>query len=426
MAQTLAMRMLNHQDLLSGMGHYLSGMTTDFKGRAEMMARGGFIFDSHIASTSTTERFSPIASYGPAWSRRVSSWNMRLSGLDRHTEIARATVQQEMMGALMHHSGDEFDNVPLNQVMARYGIGPAEWDAVRKNTPAWEPEAGAKFLRPLDILQTNLANKDSLYSRFYTMVAQEAKNAVPGSTLEAGVALKNTSRPDTLPGALLHSFATFKNFPITFMQMYGRLALSETDTASRLKFLAAIGLGATMVGAMGTQMKEISQGRTPIPMGLNANGKPNAAFWGKALLAGGGMGIWGDFLFNGVNQQGQGPAEVAAGPLAGLAHDAANLAFGGPFKMVTAWENDEQNKADVGHMAVQFAKYNTPFTSLWYTRLALEREVWDALDLMVSPQARQRNAQQARQQQKNFGNSYYSLPGSGLSGNGPAVLGGLR
>jgi hypothetical protein len=425
-AQTLAMRMLNHQDLLSGMGTYLSGVTTDFKGKAEWGARSGYIFDSHIASTNTTERFSPIASYGPAWARRISDWNMRLSGLNRHTEIARMTTQQEFMGALMHHIDTPFEQVPFNNVMARYGIGPTEWNAARGAIKPWEPEVNAKFFRPLDLLQTELPNKDQLYSQFYSMVAQESKNAVPGATLEASVFLKGTSRPDTLPGALLHSFAMFKNFPITFMQMYGRLALSEERTASRLGFLAAIGAGATLVGAMGVQLKELSQGRTPIPMGLNAKGEPNVSFWGKAALAGGGLGIWGDFLFGGVNNQGQSPAEVAAGPLAGLAHDATNLAFGGPFKFVQAWENDKDDKANWPAAAVQFAKYNVPFGSLWYARLALEREVWDALDQIADPNAYRKNQAKVRQQQQQYGNTYYSAPGTGLTGNGPLLTRGLR
>lgn len=428
-AQTLAMRMLNHQSLLSGMGTYLSGVTTDFKGKAEWGARSGYIFDSHIASTNTTERFSPIATYGPAWARRVSDWNMRLSGLNRHTEIARMTVQQEFMGALMHHINEPFEQVPFNNVMARYGIGPTEWNAARGSIKPWEPEPNAKFFRPLDLLQTDLPNKDQLYSQFYSMVAQESKNAVPGATLEASVFLKGKSRPDTLPGALLHSFAMFKNFPITFMQMYGRLALSEERTASRLGFLAAIGAGATLVGAMGVQLKELSQGRTPIPMGLNAKGVPNVAFWGKAALAGGGMGIWGDFLFGGINDKGQSPAEVAAGPLAGLAHDATNLALGGPFKFVNAWEDDKDmggTGPNFAARAVQFAKYNVPFGSVWYARLALEREVWDALDQIADPNTYRRNQAKVRQQQQQYGNTYYSAPGSGLTGNGPLLTRGLR
>lgn len=412
--QTIATRFLNNLPLLDGMGTYMKGITTGFKDAEKFATRSGFIFDNTVGATYSTERFSPVASYGPQISRRISDVMIRASGLSRHTDIARMTAQHELMGVLRDNMETAFDDLPFKTMLQRYGIEQGEWDAVRKAVTPWTPAPNSEFLRPLDILDTTLANKDALYQRFYTLVNQESKYAVPGSTLEASVMLKGTSRPDTLPGAILHSFAMYKNFPITFMQMYGRMLLSEERTSKRIGFAAAMGVGGALVGAMGVQLREISKGREPMPM-------DRWQFWGKSLLAGGGMGIWGDFLFNGVNEFGQGPANVLGGPLAGLAKDATDLAFGDPFKFVTAWDKDTDTETKFGQRVVAFAKANTPGTSLWWARLALEREVWDALDELADPQAHRKQKAKVRKQEKTYGNTYYSPPGSGITGNGPLL-----
>lgn len=412
--QTIATRFLNNLSLLDGMTTYFKGITTGFKDAERFAARSGFIFDNTVGATYTTERFSPVATHGPQLSRRISDTMIRASGLSRHTDIARSTVQHEFMALLRDSMEKEWDDLPFTSMMERYGIGQTEWDAARKAITPWTPEPGAEFFRPLDLLETKLPNKDDLYQRFFSLVNQESKYAVPSSTLEAQVALKGTTRPDTLPGIILHSFSMYKNFPLTYAQMYGRMLLSEERTSKRIGFAAAMGVGGSLVGAIGVQLREISKGREPMPM-------DRWQFWGKAMLAGGGMSIWGDFLFNGVNEFGQGPANTLGGPLAGLAKDSIDLAFGDPFKFVQAYDKQTEFESKFASRAVGFMKANTPGTSLWWARLALEREVWDALDELADPHAHRKNKAKERKQEQTFGNQYFSPPGSGITGNGPLL-----
>lgn len=415
--QTLATRFLNNLPLLDGMGMYFKGITTGFKDAEQFAARSGFIFDNTIGATYTTERFSPVATHGPQLSRRISDSMIRASGLTRHTDIARSTAQHELMGLLRDSMEKNWDDLPFTAMMERYGIGETEWDAARKAITPWSPDPSnpaATFFRPLDLLDTKLVNKDDLYQRFFSLVNQESKYAVPGATLEAQVALRGTTRPDTLPGILLHSFSMYKNFPLTYIQMYGRMLLSEERTSKRIGFAAAMGVGGTLVGAMGVQLREISKGREPMPM-------DRWQFWGKSMLAGGGMGIWGDFLFQGVNEFGGGPATTLGGPLAGLAKDSVDLAFGDPFKFVQAWDKEDEFQSKFASRAVNFMKANTPGTSLWWARLVLEREVWDALDELADPHVYRKNKAKERKQESTYGNTYYSPPGSGLTGKGPLL-----
>lgn len=404
---TLTTRFLNHMPLLDGIGTYLKGMTVDYKAAERIAARAGFTFDETVMSTYAAERFTGIGTIGPAVTRATGDAIMRLSGLNRHTSIARWTATKEHMGFLEEMRKTPFDQLPNRMVMERYGITASEWDDVRKNVPAWEPGEGATFMRPLDILESNLSNKETLYRKFFGMIMTESRNMVPGSTVEAQTMLRGTSRPDSMPGALLHSFAMYKNFPLSMMMTYGRLAMSENAVGRRIGYIASLGLGMTAVGAMGTQLREISKGKEPMPM-------DRAGFWGKALLSGGALSIWGDFLFSNVNEFGRTKGEMFAGPLAGLATDMANLALGPTYAAVAAYDKDKKWDSNFAARAVEFAKRNTPGTSLWWARLALEREIWDRMQEWADPQAYRKQADKVRKQRMDYGNEFFSRPGQRL------------
>lgn len=404
---TLATRLVNNMPLLSGIGTYIKGIAPGGYREAEKLsARAGFVFDEAVSATYAAERFTGLATYGPALSQRLSDATMRLGMITRHTNVARWTAALEHMGMLDHFRDMKFDDLPNKFVLERYGITPKEWDAVRA-LPAWSPNNKATFMRPLDILETNWINKQGVYDKFHNMIDAESRAMVPTATLEGSVSLKGLSRPDTLPGALLHSFAMYKNFPASMMMIYGRQFMATPSAARRVGFIAGLGFGMIGVGALAVQLKELSKGRTPLPM-------DRAAFWGKSILASGALSLWGDFLFSGINDIGRGPTETMAGPIGGLAADTANLAFGDGFAWTDALDRGKEWDLKFGGRLTEFAKRYTPGTNIWYARLVLEREVWDRLQYQIDRNAQRKFQRRIRRQEKDFGNRYWSPPGEPL------------
>lgn len=399
---TLATRFINHMPLMSGITTYLDGLLR--YGNAERVAaRAGFVFDEMISATYAAERFTGLGTYGPALSRRLSDATMRLGLITRHTNIARWTAAKEHMGMLDDFRNMEFDKLPNRLVMERYGITAKEWDAVRA-LPAWTPNGKATFMRPMDILETNWINKQELYGKFYNMIDAEARVMVPAATVEGSLMLKGLTRPDTIYGALLHSFAMYKNFPASLFLTYGRQAMATPGTMRRLAFVGGLGVGLIGVGAIQTQLKEISRGRTPLDM-------DNLKFWGKAMMAGGALSLWGDFLFSGVNEIGRGPAEMAGGPVGGLMMDTANLFFGDGFAWADAIDSGREWDMKTGARIAEFAKRYTPGTSIWWARLALEREVFERLQYQMDKNAQKKWRRRVKRQERDFGNTYWAPPG---------------
>jgi hypothetical protein len=402
---TLATRLMNGQSWAPPLTGYLQALLTDKKNMRHIATQSGFVMDEVVASVYSHARWTGFA-HGPAVAKRLSDATMRASLLAGHTKALRWANQMEMLGMLYREKDTPFDKLAIAPVMQRYGITAVEWDAFRTSTAAWSPKNGAAFLRPIDILKTNLPNRQQLYEAFQSMVFEEGKRMVPEATIEGSAWLKGTERPDTVRGALLSSFAMFKNFPVSMMMLYGRLGMTSPSVKGRVGFYAGLAAGMTMVGALGLQLREISKGRDPLPM-------DTPSFIGKAILAGGGMGVLGDFLFTGVNEYGRGPEQVVGGPLIGFLGDTTDLVLGDVFAWADALGGlgDSPEGIKFPQKAVEFARRYTPGTSIWWARLALERQVWDRLQEIADPQAYKKRQRQVKSRRKDYEQEYWWTPG---------------
>jgi hypothetical protein len=402
----MAVRAFNKMDIFGGTDMYFKMAMTDRAAMQSIATQSGFVTEQVVSHVYGTARFSGLASAGPEVTKRISDTVMRASFMSGHTAASRWSAQAEFMGLLSRSLTQEFDTLPYVDVLKRYGIDKADWNDFRNNIKPWQPRTDVNFARPVDILQSNLRDKMELYRKFQGMILEESRNMVPEATVEASAFLRGNTRPDTVIGAILHSFAMYKNFPVSMQMIYGRLALSSPDVLTRVKFIAGLAAGMTAVGALGVQMREVSKGRDPMPMN-------DVKFWGKALLTGGSMGLMGDFLFGHVNQFGRSPAEAIGGPLVGLAADTTNLAFGDAFKWAESLGSlgDDEFKSNTASRAVQFAKKYTPGTSLWYARLALERQVWDRFEELADPDIYKKRRKAVKQQLEKYGNEYFYAPG---------------
>lgn len=397
----------------NGIDTYLKTALTDAKFMRDIATQSGFVMDEAISSTYAASRFTGFNTYSNAITRHISEGVMRASFMSGHTRAARWTSQMEFLGMMARDAGKALDELPYAKVFERYGIGAREWDAMRA-VPTWSPREGVSFLRPIDAIAHHGGEAGTaLYNRFQTMILEEARMMVPESTIEGTAMLKGTTRPDTLAGAVLHSFSMYKNFPASMMMVYGRLAMSSSEKSGRIGLVAGLGAGLTIMGALSYQMKELSKGRDPVPMNT-------AAFWGKSFLTGGAMGIWGDFLFQGTTGYGNSVAETVGGPIAGLVNDAHKAAFGDLFQ----WAGSADEKPlKLPAQLVEMAKRYTPGSSLWYARLGLEREVFDRLSVLADPKAYKAMNNRVKKQQKDVGNGYWFAPGTTSPDRAPSFTG---
>ena len=240
------------------------------------------------------------------------------------------------------------------------------------------------------------------------MINTETNFAVPSSSMRGRVALTSDTRPGTVAGELSRSFAMYKNFGVTLVNTHLMRGMSQEGVRGKGTYFADLLISATLMGGLALQLKEMSKGRDPRPMDTQE-------FWGAAFLQGGGLGIYGDFLFSERNRFGGGLAQTVAGPNVQLVGDVLDLSIGNVLQAATGEDTN------VGSELVRFAQDYTPGSSLWYARLGLERVWWDRLQIMTDPKAKQKMRKRERKYKKDYGQKYWWAPGDARPTRSPNI-----
>lgn len=352
---------------------------------------------------------------GPGWSSFIADRVLTLSGLTPWTQSARHAFGLAFMRTAAENIDKPLDKLPeaFRSTFARYGIRAADWDRMRR-MPMHDMGSGVKILRPQEIAERV---DERLAERFLEMIQSETEYAIPNGSNRSKVMLVDQNRPGTFMGEVTRSFAQFKSFGAVFVLLHGRRihGLLQGKTPRKgAGYAASLLISTTLFGAMAMQLKGLAQGRDPQDM-------TDPAFWGGAVLQGGGLGIYGDYFFSSLNRQGVGLAATLAGPVVQRGNDLLNLTLGNAVQLATG------EKTQFGRETLRFLKSNTPGSTIWYSRLAWERIVWDNLQFLVDPEADKAFKNRQRFFQKEFGQGFWWEPGRALPQRAPnlgAAFGG--
>ena len=338
---------------------------------------------------------------GPEVTRRIADFVMRASLLSPWTQAGRWAFGMEFLGKLADDAGKSFKELDpvFRKALDRYNLGGEYWDIIRQ-TELYDYK-GAKFLRAEDIefrtdIDPRLAR--DLATRVMAMVETETNFAVPSTSIRGRAALTGDVQPGTLGGELVRSFAMYKNFGVTLVNTHIMRGAATPGVKGKGRYFADLLISTTIMGALAIQLKEMSKGRDPRSM-------EDPEFWGAAFLQGGGLGIYGDFLFSDVNRFDRGLGETIAGPVVGFVGDLRNLTIGNISEAVRG----EDTKA--ASEMINFAARYAPGASLWYMRLGLERMVFDQAKLWADPKASSKMRSNVRKYQREYGQDYWWSPG---------------
>lgn len=357
-------------------------------GDQKLAVRLGLIAD-HWSSLAVAQQRYLGEVAGPEISQRLADFTMRVSGLSPWTQAGRWAFGMEFMGTMADHAGKGLGQLPeaMQKTFERYGITSRDWDVARQ-TALYEHE-GAQFLRPDDMPDEVAAMK------FLDMIHTETEFAVPSASLRGRATLIGEGRPGTVQGEIIRSFAMYKNFSVTLVMTHFRRMLAMPTRYEQGRYLAQLMVTTAVMGGFALQMKEIAKGRDP----RNVN---DPRFLGAALLQGGGLGIFGDFLFAQRNRYDKGLASTIAGPVFGLAGDITGLIN----ENMARAAKREDTKVAAG--VVDLVERYSPGSSLWYLRAGMQNLLWDELRKMVDPDATKRLRRIERRFRREYGQDYWA------------------
>lgn len=311
----------------------------------------------------------------------------------------------------------------MQRMLSLYGIDARQWEVARLAVRVGND--GRSYIMPGDVADvtgspfTGLTMsqqdklRDEVRDNLFALMSGEADFTVPTPGARERAIMRRGLRAGTGAGEAFRFFWQFKSFGIVSLtkvlgrQMYGHGAKTKREQLMRggganLGLVNAI-VGTTVMGYFVMQTKELMKGREMRPNDLKA--------FGAAMLQGGGLGIYGDFLFGQANRFGGGALQTAAGPVVSDIASAFDL-------FQRARGVVEGGSADLSGDALRLAKSNIPFANLFYAKGAMDYLIWFQLQEAMNPGYLKRMERRVATQNK----QKYWLPPSSIVATG----GGFR
>lgn len=409
-------------------GTFAGGYEAAFKGIARLQdaegKRAADLLDvgSRSAAAHLMGRFT--ATDGPlgwsAWAQRVF---YRVNGFEAWSDGLRRGVG-EMLSA---HWGAEaafgWDALQAGtrETFERYGIDARLWDLARRGATPMEDGRTYFSLEAIDTLSdaevwawAGLSKKQStaaaaerlrgeIRTRFQTMTGAILDDAMTEARARERVALTQGVKAGTAWGEAVRTFTQFWSFSAAIMGRHIAPAARGFAGRQPVALLAHLIVASTLMGYASMQAKQWVKGRTGRPA-------DRAETWAAALLQGGGLGIYGDFLFGEYSRSGM-PATISsfAGPAVSEL-ERLRLVVGaaaGTLNPLATDDKRETSKQTLEQQGFRFVKDNAPFANVFYARLALDYLVLWRLQEAISPGYLERYEQNVRERE---GSEFWLAP----------------
>lgn len=368
--------------------------------------RNGLALESALSSLNRWG----VDNMGTNWTSKAASTVLRLSGLMKISDAAKEGYAASMMSSLGHvvTHNDSLNSLTNNnnfdaELIRRHGVTDTDYAVWRMaELDRWagvdnilSPES---ILSIPDSLLSDFDNPESVRfeaaRKLIGMLSEEADMAVitPGTRdrLRIGAGLQR----GTAGGEIARSISQFKAFPFALVARMWARGSALPSRLQRAYFGGSLLLATTLFGAAALQINNIASGRKPQDM-------DDTSFWIEAMLKGGALGVYGDFIFSDKNSYGATMGEMAIGPLGSSLTQFADLTLGNARRAVAG------DDTHVGADTVRFVKGLTPGANLWYTKAVTDHLLFNQLQELVSPGYLEKYTQR---QKNTYGREFWWRP----------------
>ena len=367
---------------------------------------------------------------------KLANTVMRITGMNAINELPRKAFGLTLMSRI----GDEiqtrdFASLADSDVRAlkHFGITEADWktwklskmETIIGNEHVLTPESishitddelrNAGVIGQADSAKAGADARRNAIVKLLGLVNTESEFALVTPGWKERAELGRNVQRGTWWGEVQHSVSQFKTFPWTQLKRGMDLVANQEGMASKAAMGAYLIGATTLAGAAISQIKDLLTGKDPRSM-VDDNWPK---FWGNALIQGGALGIYGDFLY-GTNQTryGTGPLEIAAGPTIG---PLLEMGLTQPMSALKAMQ--EGKPTHIAAQEIRNLKGFIPGGNIWYTKAAMDHLIWQNIMESVSPgylsSIRQRSM-------KDYHQGYYWRPGESSPERAPNMSAALE
>jgi hypothetical protein len=344
-------------------------------------------------------------------------WFFKLNLLTPWTDYNKRGLGLMVANHLAKNGSKSFDALPdqMKFIFGQYDFDARHWQVAREAIK--EAPDGRSYLFPGEVRDlpnsvfekaglNPTRDKDFIETAIRSFYHDMEESGVPTPGARERAMLTQGFRPGTPEGEAMRFISQFKAFPLTVLtRVVGRAIYNNADGRADKLGLAMFIAQATILGYVAMVVKDLTKGKTPRPV-------LDTGTWIAAMLQGGALGIYGDFLLGETNRFGRSMLDTLAGPTLGTISDIDELRA-----RIMAGD-------DVAASAFRLALNQTPFTNLFYTRLALDYLIINQLQEILNPGYLRRAE---RRVQKEQGQRYLVPPSKVIPrGGGNRIFEGVR
>lgn len=327
------------------------------------------------------------------FSNKLISATLRASGTLRLTAAEQRGVGaalQSNLASLTQRALTMARLGPIDLALLRSkGVTDSHWQTWQKATPEnWGGKD--RVLTPASIYRipdaqlvaqataentTPLRLKQEGATQLLATTLSETDTAVITPSVKQRVQMRGKTTRGNFKDEFWMSLLTFKSFPFSVLTSHYNRIMAQPTTGSKLKATAFFLLANQLAGMAILWTKDLLSGNDPRSYDPSTElGRQNIL---AGLLAGGGLGIYADFLFTSTSRFGRSAGEQALGPTIGMGFDIWDLIA------PSSWTGDklEDKPADL----VRFARNNVPTVRFWYTKAALDHWLFQQMQEAASP-----------------------------------------
>jgi len=353
--------------------------------------------------------------------RRMADFFLRSTYLTGWTQASRMAAGNEYsaMGArLANKSFKELNKINKDFVeyLKMHRISEKDWDVIRSGKiydagvdfPKWK---GAKYLRHDDIAKRTDIDPKYAQDLAYKW-SHSSQNFVDSAVLTAtatGATILGKRQAGTPMGLLARAILTFKQFPLSFHLLHLENGWKRKTWPGKIKYLGPLIIGSTIAGVFSNELYNITRGKK-IAIDEKFDEWDDLAYWGDAILRGGGLGLFGDIMFGGKfsNDKVSGRVAELFGPQLTTLASIADLSIGNLLQII------QRKDSNFAAELTRFVKNNTPGANVWYARLILEKYLFEYLEDYADPKYKQKIRRKIRRTKKEEDNDYWWEPGDKL------------
>lgn len=372
--------------------------------RMKLAARSGIIADTALRRAHAGLRETMDEQF-KGWMGRISDFLIRGSGLTAHTDFARTAFGLELMSHLADLAPRRFDTLPgaVQRQFGRYGIDAGLWDALRGTDGRGAIDTAGPFpvMAPAEMIRKG-GNLEAA-TRLLEYVQTETGFAVPtpgGAEKALFHWIAGGARPGSIGREVLGTGFQFKSFGLSVLLSHVYRGFQELREGDRGAYLAQMAVATAVLGAVAMQMKAVLFGRDPRDM-------TDPKFWAAAWFQSGGLGLATDWIYqSGTRGAAETVGAIFGGPFGQTLGQLGQLAFGNVGQAI------EGKNTRAGAEVVRILKQNTPGASLWYTRLGMDRLLWDQIQTQIDPDYHKSFFRTEDRARKEFNQSFWWRPGA--------------